>query len=628
MDELHRLLQRQLKKYLPGFVPNDLKLEALVRAVNQSYIHFENDRALVERAMKLSSDEIWESKQHILADSLRQTILIDSLKNTIHQISPEVHIHDDTDLLKIADVLGAEILKRKLAEEELKEANKALESLMNARQSFLLSISHEIRTPLHAITGMTNLLNQTPTSETQKEYLKIVQSSADGLLVILNDLLDMGKIESGKFSLEEVDFKLDDIFDTLYKSMSIRAAEKGIELLVEKDPGLREYLLGDPTRLNQVLTNLLANAIKFTLAGRVHLQVSKIKESENEEVLLFRVADTGIGIEPSRLEVIFEQFAQEDKSVARKFGGTGLGLSISQSLVEMMGGKISVESIKGQGSIFQFCIPLKKGQQVSQTEEFKMDATALHGLRVLLADDNEINRYLIHAIFKNWGINVVSAADGRECIDILRKGTFDMIFMDLQMPELDGFEATKLIRSEIDPNIPIIAITANALNSEVEKCRKLGMDDYIVKPFKSSELYNVMLKHSNKPLSDFNSSSNGILSRFSLDRLKNLYNNNLDQVRGTTFIFIEQMDIELEKLMQSRGKPEKEKVEAIIHKMKPNLELFGMDLLLAEALKMLSVFEMKKRSLWGISIVEFVDVAANELLIAKQIYQKTFTEFG
>jgi signal transduction histidine kinase/CheY-like chemotaxis protein len=612
MAELHRLLARQIRKYIPDFKEGAAQYDAFIDAVNQSYEHFENDRALVERAMKLSSDEIWEKNQKLLDDSLRQKLLINSLIQTIHKISPSIKIEEDTDLLRIADVLDIEILKRRQAEGELRIAHDALEKSLHARQSFLLNISHEIRTPLHTVTGMVNLLLQTPTSDTQKEYLKIVNSSAEGLLVIINDLLDMGKIESGKFTLEELNFNLDEVLESLQKSMQIKAREKGIEFVTEKDRRLGNYLIGDPTRLHQIILNLVSNAIKFTVKGRVQLSLQLIHVDDEYEKIQFEVSDTGIGIEEEKLDGIFEQFAQEDGSVARKFGGTGLGLSITRSLVEMMGGEITVKSKKGEGSVFAFTINFRKGDIVNIIETEHIQAEGLRGLRVLVAEDNEINLYLIHSILKNWGIEVHSAASGRECIEILRHDEFDFLFTDLQMPEMDGIEMTRIIRNELGLDIPIVALTANALASEMELCKEAGMNDYVIKPFKLSELYSSMTRNLTH-LQIASSPSNLERSRFSLEKLSDLYSGKKDQMFNTLAVFLLQMEKDLERLYATKDCPDRSIVNSIAHRMRPNLELFCMEVLKIELEGLLAAFETQNSAVWGVRILEFIELSQREL---------------
>ncbi len=616
MAELHRLLARQIRKYMPDFKSGSPHCDSFIEAINQSYEHFENDKALVERAMKLSSDEIWEKNQKLLDDSLRQKLLIDSLIQTIHKISPSIQIQADIDLLRIADVLDIEILKRRQAEEELRIAHDALEKSLHARQSFLLNISHEIRTPLHAVTGMVNLLLQTPTSDTQKEYLKIVNSSAEGLLVIINDLLDVGKIESGKFTLEEVNFSLDEMLETLQKSMQLKATEKGIVLVTEKDRRIGNYLVGDPTRLYQIILNLVSNAIKFTLKGRVQLSLRLTHIDEQFEKIQFEVSDTGIGIDQEKLDGIFEQFVQEDGSVARKFGGTGLGLSISRSLVEMMGGELTVKSKKGEGSVFTFTVTFRKGEVVKMAETEHFQTEGLQGLRVLIAEDNEINLYLIHSILKNWGIEVHSASNGKECIERLQKDSFDLLFSDLQMPEMDGIEMTHIIRNELKLDIPIVALTANALGSEIKLCMDAGMNDYIIKPFKLPELYSSIIRNISH-LRISSSQTHPVRSRFSMEKLREMYSGKQEQMHSTLAVFVIQMERDLGRLHEAKDRPDKSMIDSIAHRMRPNLELFCMDELKMELERLVAAFETQNSALWGVCILEFIDRAQHELDFAR-----------
>jgi PAS domain S-box-containing protein len=381
-----------------------------------------------------------------------------------------------------------DIHDRKMKEEELQTARLKAEVALDSRKVFLANISHEIRTPINAIVGMSGLLQQGELSPNQKEYVEALKSSAEGLMVLINDLLDVSKVESGKMDLEIISFSLQKLSKNLIKSLGLKAEEKGLQLNWFMDPQVSEWHLGDPTRISQIITNLIGNAIKFTRSGYVKLKISLIQQTDTNQTLQITVADSGIGIATDRLPGIFEQFTQEDSSTTRKYGGTGLGLSISKQLVELMGSELKVKSEKGKGSEFYFILDLPVSS-ANQSETDLHEVPDLSGVDVLLVEDNEINRFLALTIFKNWNANIVAVNNGLEAVEELKLNAYHLVLMDLQMPYMDGFEATRIIRQELKLNLPVIALTANSLNTERESCLQHGMNDYVTKPFQPDQLY-------------------------------------------------------------------------------------------------------------------------------------------
>jgi signal transduction histidine kinase/ActR/RegA family two-component response regulator len=373
-----------------------------------------------------------------------------------------------------------------------------------AKHQFLANMSHEIRTPMNAIKGMTDILIRRNPNEDQKEYLDGIKQSSDSLLVIINDILDISKIEAGKVELEQETFSVHELVNDVHTIMQFKAEEKGLRLL--KDiPSEELYVQGDSTRLRQIFINLIGNAIKFTEKGLVTTSLKAEKAGEKLN-LHFTVSDTGIGIEESNIDKIFESFEQAYSDTTRKFGGTGLGLSISKKLVELHGGKIWVESKKGKGSQFHFIIPYAKAAtkaEIVQTEEAQSNLSdALKGIRILLVEDNAFNIVVAQEELEDAieGVYLEVAENGLIAVEKMKSSAFDIILMDIQMPVMNGFEATKAIRSFENEkcDIPIIAMTANVLKEEVDLCYQAGMNDFIGKPFDTNELMHKIINLVNK----------------------------------------------------------------------------------------------------------------------------------
>ncbi|CAA6805997.1 MAG: Unknown protein, partial [uncultured Thiotrichaceae bacterium] len=408
------------------------------------------------------------------------------------------------EVIQRREVETALSISTQIAERESQKAQEAAQ----AKSEFLSNMSHEIRTPINAVIGISHLLRQTTLTKEQHEYLNKITYSSGVLMGIINDILDFSKGDAGKIKLDTVDFGLEQLLQKIKQMLETHATDKGLQLTVTKNPGIPDRLIGDPKKLGQILRNLIVNAIKFTEQGNIEIEVDPVNFEPGKVQLRFSVKDTGLGISPEVQKKLFQPFLQGDTSITRQYGGTGLGLAISQQLVQLMGSNIKIDSKPEEGSCFYFIVtfdvpesqtPFKENQTTPPPSNSGSQRItripALSGTKVLLVEDDSINRLFQQKYLITFGVTVEVAPNGKVALEMLQNESFDIVLMDIQMPVLDGYETTRIIRKQQKwQDLPIIALTAHALSGEREKCLAAGMNDYLSKPFEPEQLRDILLK--------------------------------------------------------------------------------------------------------------------------------------
>jgi PAS domain S-box-containing protein len=453
--------------------------------------------------------------------------------------------------------------------------------LQKAKEQFLANISHEIRTPINGIAGIAGLLSQNQNPEEREMYLNAIRHSAENLKVIINDILDLAAIDSGKLKFEKIAFNLKDLLPSLVSTFTYQAKEKNLALHYTIDESLNKILLGDPVRLNQILINLISNAVKFTHTGAIHVSCELEKEQKGMCHVLISVKDTGVGIPAEKLNTIFESFSQADESVTRRYGGTGLGLTIAKQLVELQKGKIEVKSQEHLGSTFTVHIPYAIGStKVSKlsSQQKANNKAVTSNVRVLLVEDNDINRLYAKSILQTWKCNTDIAENGLIAIEKLKNNTYDIILMDVQMPVMDGYEATKAIRMMPYPvgSTPIVALTANATKIDVEKCLAAGMNDYLSKPFTPDDLYQ-MLFEKLKIIPTLTVVKSKVTKLYDLNYLKNISGDNQEFIKEMLQTFTQSIPVSLKEMEDALNLSDLVKLSRVTHQIKPSMTLLGLN---------------------------------------------------
>ncbi|MBO2011080.1 ATP-binding protein [Hymenobacter negativus] len=466
-----------------------------------------------------------------------------------------------------------DITERIQAEHELKRAKEAAESASRAKENFLANMSHEIRTPLNGVLGMARQLGKTRLDAHQQELLRVINTSGQHLLGVINDVLDMAKITAGKLDFEQVSFNICDSMEEALQPFVLQIQEKGLAfhnlLLREHIP--HAWVIGDPYRINQILLNLVSNALKFTKRGSITVAGRQVAETATHLTVEFRVTDTGIGIPPDKQDQIFDGFTQAYADTTRQFGGTGLGLSISRALVQQLGGTLTLESEVGTGSTFGFSLTLPTAEAPNEAglQVAGFNTGTLVGLRALLVEDNEINREVVRFILEEWGVVLEEAVDGEQGLQMLKDHDYDVVLMDIQMPGLSGVEVTEAVRLLPDPiraQVPILALTANAFRKDTERYRAAGMNDYLAKPFEEDELYRKLDALRTAPRNT---------APYDLTKLRAMAHGRDAFVTKIIRSFLVNTPTSLAQLEDAAAAGYWDRVAEITHHIKPNLEMMG-----------------------------------------------------
>jgi PAS domain S-box-containing protein len=482
-------------------------------------------------------------------------------------------------------------LATKIAEEAQCKAEKAAriaEAAVKSKQQFLSNMSHEIRTPMNAIIGFTKVLLKTNFTAKQKEYLHAIKMSGDALTVLINDILDLAKVDAGKMSFEQTPFKIRSSISAMIHLFETKILEKNLLLIKIFDSDIPAVVIGDPVRLHQIFLNLVSNAVKFTNEGEISINIKLLNENEEKVTIEFSVSDTGIGISEDQLVSIFENFQQASSETSRLYGGTGLGLAIAKHLVESQGGIINVKSILGKGSNFTFSLPfLKATAQFEIEKEIKPLDNEMGAIKVLVVEDIALNQLLMRTVLEDFGYEADIAANGIIAIEKLKINSYSIILMDLHMPEMDGFETTKYIRETMKSQIPIIALTADVTTSDLQKCKALGMNDYVSKPLDEELLYRKIIELVNKTAVEQENESGskrniiyhqpkGMSEYIDLTYLTKRTKNNVRLMNEMIELYLEQTPVVVARMIKSLDLKDWDSLYSAAHKMIPSFSIVGM----------------------------------------------------
>jgi len=482
-----------------------------------------------------------------------------------------------------------------LATELAEVAKGKAEDAVKSKQQFLSNMSHEIRTPMNAIIGFTKVVLKTELTDKQREYLNAIKTSGDALIVLINDILDLAKVDAGKMTFEKTPFKLLTSISSMLHLFEIKIQEKNLQLIKNFDKSIPEVLVGDPVRLHQIILNLVSNALKFTNEGSITVDVRVKEQNEDKVIIEFSVKDTGIGIEDYKLEKIFENFQQASSGTSRIYGGTGLGLAIVKQLVESQGGSIEVISELAIGSTFKFLLEFQKTQELTLKEVDQVEINYENkNIKVLVVEDIALNQLLMKTLLDDFGFERDIASNGKIAIEKLQENIYDVVLMDLQMPEMNGFDATDYIRNEMKSTVPIIALTADVTTVDLQKCTAVGMNDYIAKPVDERVLYSKIIKHVQRTRllesAKREKSLNKQIRQTNLTYLLSKTKANPDAMMEMISLYLEQTPPLIQSMKQSLVNQDWNLLHSSVHKMIPSFSIVGIDKSFEEMAKKIQAY--------------------------------------
>ena len=539
----------------------------------------------VDYMIKPFSPAILKAKVAVFVDLYKKTQELLVQKEQMKTLNIDI-----TDRIRVEKELTearvfAEVATRLAEEARIKAESATLiaEDAVKSKQQFLSNMSHEIRTPMNAIIGFTNVVLNTKLDAKQKEYLNAIKISGDVLIVLINDILDLAKVDAGKMTFEHLPFKLTSSISATLYLFETKIRDKNLVLVKEFDPSIPEVLMGDSVRLNQIILNLVGNAVKFTTKGKITVSVRLLSEDEEKLTIEFAIADTGIGIASNKMSTIFGNFQQASSDTSRLYGGTGLGLAIVKQLVTSQGGSVDVKSKVGEGSVFKFSLSFQKteAKAVLETEPMRLD-NEIGKIKVLVVEDMALNQLLMKTLLDDFGFECDIADNGKIAIEKLQTNAYDIILMDVQMPLMDGFEATYYIRNTLKSNIPIIALTADVTTVDLEKCKAAGMNDYIAKPVDERILYNkivgLLKRSASLPLNEQWANPDGQnkkLKRTDLAGLRRRTKSDPKLMMEMISLYLAQTLPLISDMKQSFQDKNWSSLHAVVHKMIPSFSIVG-----------------------------------------------------
>jgi signal transduction histidine kinase/CheY-like chemotaxis protein len=589
---------------------NDKSTDSLVsllqKMVNEKVAHNKSITDTFQLKGKEVTEKMFVEKPgHHLTDSIRN--IVTTIENKRHETVTQLTTKADADgarakalgsilalMAALAALMSFGYISFKFRQQQqlirrLNISEKKATEAAQLKENFMANMSHEIRTPMNAIIGFTSLLQKKQLDKEAKEYVETIHHSGENLLTIINDVLDLSKIEAGMMRIESVPFNLMKIVDGIETMFSEKLKEKELAFTADVDESVPKWLMGDAVRLNQILVNLVGNSVKFTRKGSILLKVIRKETSAEHINLQFIVRDTGIGMNKEKLTHIFERFNQAEDTITRTYGGSGLGLAIVKDLVELQQGQIEVESKPESGSTFYVTLPYKLAKEMDVAEDYEKHFVS-SGIKasILVVEDNEINQSLIRHLFNSWNLSYVLAVNGKEAVEILKHQRFDLILMDIQMPEMDGYTTTQLIRNELQLHTPVIAMTAHALAGEKEKCISSGMNDYLSKPIREEQLHDMISMYTEIPVDKKNPSEQVLplaaYKYINLQYMKEISAGNKEYEQVVTEQFLEIIPASLAELQQSFANGNYQLMKRTAHDLKTSVSIMGLTTLLETTL--------------------------------------------